>query len=114
MAKKGRRPTAERSAAEDTNAPDMRSEGEQRQPNPPDIVRKSAILTVRDRKTVQRQREQQQMARLPRSDDLTARRSAIIRKPSRFDDMTPEEHKRRGDALARRIAKCLALLVSGS
>jgi hypothetical protein len=70
---------------------------------------------VRDRKTVQRQREQQQMAQLLAADQ--PKRSAIItaRKPGSWrnvePDMTPEEHKRRGDAadalfreMKRRIA----------
>jgi len=63
---------------------------------------KSAIVTVRERKTVQRQREQQQMAALA-SDE--PKRSAIVtaRKPAKaipdgWLPDTPEEHKRRGDA----------------
>jgi hypothetical protein len=64
--------------------------------------RRSAITIVRDRKTVQRRREQQQMAMLLAADQ--PKRSAIVaaRKPrsgrSLEPEMTPEEHKRRGDA----------------
>ena len=61
-------------------------------------ARKSAIVTVRDRKTVQRQREQQQMAKLMAGD--APKKSAIITMRPKHDvpDMTREEHKRRGDA----------------
>jgi len=84
-----------------------------------DGERRSAIVTVRDRKTVQRQREQQQMAKLLQDD--WPKRSAIVtvRKPSRaipdgWLPDTPEEHKRRGDAadalfqdMKRKIASAL-------
>ena len=65
--------------------------------------RRSAIITVRDRRTVQRQREQQQMAKALAGGE--PRRSAIVtaRKlekaiPDGWLPDTPEEHKRRGDA----------------
>jgi hypothetical protein len=57
---------------------------------------KSAIVTVRDRQTVQRQREQQQMVKLIRGDE--PKRSAIVTMRSASEDMTPEEHQRRGNA----------------
>jgi hypothetical protein len=61
-----------------------------RKPPPPAADRKFAIVTVRDRRT----REQQQMARLLIADQ--PKRSAIIdNRPG--EDMTPEEHKRRGE-----------------
>jgi hypothetical protein len=84
-----------------------------RKPPPPAGDRKSAIVTVPDRKTVQRQREQQQMAKLMQGGDegpeirpgsgtqppdTAVRRSAIVTMRSAGEDMTPEEHKRRGDA----------------
>jgi hypothetical protein len=66
--------------------------------HPPTIRDNLSVLTVRDRKTAQHQREQQVTA----ADQ--PKRSAIVsaRKPqsgrSLEPDMTPEEHKRRGDA----------------
>jgi len=64
---------------------------------PPPAARKSAIITVPDRKTVHRQ-----MAKLMQGDE--PRRSAIVtaRKPGKaipdgWLPDTPEEHKRRGD-----------------
>ena len=77
-----------------------------------DGPRWSAIVTVRDRKTVQHPREQQQMAGLLAADQ--PKKSAIItaRKPrswrSTQPDMSPEEHKRRGDgadALFRELTR---------
>jgi hypothetical protein len=91
---------------------------------PPPAGRKSAIVTVRDRKTVQRQREQQQMAQLMQGDSQPAilpnagKNSAIVtaRKPGKaipdgWLPDTPEEHKRRGDAadaLFREIVRRVA------
>jgi len=84
-----------------------------------DGPRRSAIITVRDRKTVQRQREQQQMAKLMQDDE--PKRSAIVtaRKPAKaipdgWLPDTPEELMRRGDAadalfqdMKRKIASAL-------
>ena len=71
---------------------------------------------MRDRKTVQRQREQQQMAKLMASDE--PKRSALVtaRKPARaIPDSwlpdTPEEHKRRGelaDAMFQKMKRKIA------
>ena len=75
---------------------------DQANPSTTPSIRKSAIITVRVRKTVQRQREQQQMAKLMQGDE--PKRSAIVaaRKsakaiPDGWLPDTPEEHKRRGD-----------------
>ena len=116
--KKGRHPSLRdgKAAAEDViqDPPGGHGAGRQ-QPNPLTTDRNSAIITVRDRKTVQRQPEQQQMAKLMRSGGTTAlsARSAIIRKPSRFDDITPEEHKRRGDAADAMFQEFTRLIAIG-
>ena len=107
--KKHRRPGLSGAAAEVANAvartPAGAAQPSTKPPQPAndDGPRRSAIVTVRDRKPVQRQREQQQMAKLMQDDEL--KRSAIVtaRKPAKAipDGLlpdTPEEHKRRGDA----------------
>ena len=112
-AKKGRRLVgsgAAAKAAKDDDPPSLSQAGKH-QPNPPTIARKSAVITVRDRKTVQRQREQQQMAKLMQDEP---NRSAIVTtcKPRKaiLDGLlpdTPEERNRRADAA---LAGCLIWL----
>jgi hypothetical protein len=71
---------------------------------------------MRDRKMVQRQREQQQMAKLMQGDavassDRVALTSSIIRKPSRFEDITEEERDHRGaaaDAMFQEFKRLIA------
>jgi hypothetical protein len=58
-AKKGPRLRDERTAAQVVGDPPRAERAGAQQPNPPTTARKSAIVTVRDRKTVQCQREQQ-------------------------------------------------------
>jgi hypothetical protein len=118
--KKDRRPSLRdgKAAAEDTtrkNPPGSDQAGEQ-QPNPPTTARKSAIITVCDRKTVQHKREQQQIAKLLQGEP---KQSAIVtaRKPrpwrSLEPDMTPEEHKRRGDAADAMFQEFKRLIAAG-
>jgi hypothetical protein len=118
--KKGRR-RREQAAAEDIPGGYPHGDGQagKQQPNPPTTARKPSIVTVRDRKTVQRQREQQQMAKLMQGEGsqpellpTVGKKSAIVTMRSAGEDMTPEEHQRRGDAadamfqeMKRRIAE---------
>jgi hypothetical protein len=93
--------------AERTQSTMARTAGHHHDPANDD--RKSVIVTVRDRKTVQRQREQQQMAKLMQGEGTTALSSRSVVFDRRLgEDITPEEHKRRGDAadaLFREIAR---------
>ncbi|HET7884422.1 MAG TPA: hypothetical protein VFL55_26270 [Acetobacteraceae bacterium] len=79
VAKKGRRTVGSGAAAEDAKGENPLPADEragEHQPNPPPIARKPAIVTVRDRKMVQRQHEQQQMAMLFPSMERSGRREA--------------------------------------
>jgi hypothetical protein len=91
-----------------------------------DCPRKSAIVTVRDRKTVQRQREQQQMSKLMRGENPSPmvtgfptkneRRSAIITKRSQQHphlDITPEERDRLGAAADAMFQEFKRLIAAG-
>ena len=55
----------------------MKQPGEQ-QPNPPTTAHKLAIITVPARKTVQRQREQQQMAKLMATEEVSPETKDLV------------------------------------